>query len=259
MSETNRKTVFCILDVAFSIGTVLLAVLLMVQCAEIYRAGIDPSNRTASGVLIQDIYSRDRIAARISDIRWAIGLWLALFLAELLARTVHPKEKERMAALPVENRLWLMHQRVVPTAEMQLETRKRRMAAILCGVVCLVSAGMTALYLCNPAHFASRDLETVVGTMLRHIAPWIVLAFGTILAFEGYRHRSMLRELEAIKRAPKCESAPRAASPRANVLVLQLGLVVAAAGLILAGIYNGGMRDVLVKAINICTECIGLG
>ncbi len=29
--------------------------------------------------------------------------------------------------------------------------------------------------------------------------------------------------------------------------------------LIVAGIINGGMRDVLVKAIKICTECIGLG
>ncbi len=29
--------------------------------------------------------------------------------------------------------------------------------------------------------------------------------------------------------------------------------------LILAGIWNGGLNDVLVKAINICTECIGLG
>lgn len=29
--------------------------------------------------------------------------------------------------------------------------------------------------------------------------------------------------------------------------------------LIAAGILNGGMRDVLIKAINICTECIGLG
>ena len=32
-----------------------------------------------------------------------------------------------------------------------------------------------------------------------------------------------------------------------------------AAALIVAGALNGGMRDVLVKAINICTECIGLG
>ena len=27
----------------------------------------------------------------------------------------------------------------------------------------------------------------------------------------------------------------------------------------LIGIINGGMKDVLIKAINICTECIGLG
>ena len=31
------------------------------------------------------------------------------------------------------------------------------------------------------------------------------------------------------------------------------------AALIAAGVRNGGMFDVLVKAINICTECIGLG
>lgn len=29
--------------------------------------------------------------------------------------------------------------------------------------------------------------------------------------------------------------------------------------LIAAGIWNGGLNDVLIKAINICTECIGLG
>ena len=29
--------------------------------------------------------------------------------------------------------------------------------------------------------------------------------------------------------------------------------------LVILGVMNGGMRDVLVKAINICTECIGLG
>lgn len=29
--------------------------------------------------------------------------------------------------------------------------------------------------------------------------------------------------------------------------------------LIIVGIMNGGARDVLIKAINICTECIGLG
>ena len=40
---------------------------------------------------------------------------------------------------------------------------------------------------------------------------------------------------------------------------VRLVLLIAAAGLIAAGVLNGGLRDVLIKAINICTECIGLG
>lgn len=40
---------------------------------------------------------------------------------------------------------------------------------------------------------------------------------------------------------------------------LRILLYAAALLLIVAGILNGGMRDVLIKAINICTECIGLG
>ena len=35
-------------------------------------------------------------------------------------------------------------------------------------------------------------------------------------------------------------------------------LLIAAAGLILAGILNGGAREVLAKAARVCGECIGL-
>lgn len=45
-------------------------------------------------------------------------------------------------------------------------------------------------------------------------------------------------------------------APRAWLSALVIGI---AALLIALGIANGGMRDVLVKASNICTECIGLG
>ena len=41
--------------------------------------------------------------------------------------------------------------------------------------------------------------------------------------------------------------------------ILQAAVVVAAAVLIIAGILNGSAGDVLIKAIHICTECIGLG
>ena len=44
-----------------------------------------------------------------------------------------------------------------------------------------------------------------------------------------------------------------------RVNIIRAALIVLAALLIVAGIHNGGLRDVLYKAKNICTECIGLG
>ena len=41
--------------------------------------------------------------------------------------------------------------------------------------------------------------------------------------------------------------------------IVQAAVVVAAAVLMIAGILNGSAGDVLIKAIHICTECIGLG
>jgi hypothetical protein len=57
--------------------------------------------------------------------------------------------------------------------------------------------------------------------------------------------------------APPLRPAPE--KPVKHVNRLRLGLYGLAALLILLGIFNGGMQDVLTKAIKICTECIGLG
>jgi len=47
--------------------------------------------------------------------------------------------------------------------------------------------------------------------------------------------------------------------PGRGTTAVRIALLVAAAALIILGILNGSMKDVLMKAINICTECIGLG
>ena len=40
---------------------------------------------------------------------------------------------------------------------------------------------------------------------------------------------------------------------------IRYALLIAAAALALFGFFSGGTADVLTKAVNICTECIGLG
>lgn len=41
--------------------------------------------------------------------------------------------------------------------------------------------------------------------------------------------------------------------------LLRAALLALAAALVLLGVFNGGAHDVLVKAVRICSECIGLG
>ncbi|MBR6206376.1 MAG: hypothetical protein IKQ73_04360 [Oscillospiraceae bacterium] len=41
--------------------------------------------------------------------------------------------------------------------------------------------------------------------------------------------------------------------------LLRTALFCAGAALVILGIANGGARDVLAKAVKICSECIGLG
>ena len=44
-----------------------------------------------------------------------------------------------------------------------------------------------------------------------------------------------------------------------RLTLMRAAVFAAAIALILLGVFNGGARDVLVKAVRICSECIGLG
>ncbi len=57
----------------------------------------------------------------------------------------------------------------------------------------------------------------------------------------------------------KKEKKPRKKGKKAGVITLRVLLAAVGVALVVLGIFNGGMKDVLLKAINICTQCIGLG
>lgn len=93
-----------------------------------------------------------------------------------------------------------------------------------------------------------------VGEALGRLAPlaaaWALLMLLAAL-LPGEEPRRAPRPIRSGGRP-----APGGGLPMGGVRIL---LAVAAAALLGAGILNGGLYDVLVKAINICTECIGLG
>lgn len=60
-------------------------------------------------------------------------------------------------------------------------------------------------------------------------------------------------EREAVRDIEK-EAAAAKKTKAVRLIVLVLAVV-----FVIAGIFNGSMEDMIIKAVNICTECVGLG
>ena len=94
--------------------------------------------------------------------------------------------------------------------------------------------------------------------MLAHLLPWLLLGFAAAYAAMSICDHSMARECGQLRGEPTGAAHP-ARERRMPVNILRIVLFGAAILFIVLGVMNGGLYDVLVKAINICTECIGLG
>lgn len=114
----------------------------------------------------------------------------------------------------------------------------------------------------------------IVGERLAAVSPALFLYLALVVAGlalqsagGGAKHPSpfqaedRLRTLRGrVSQAPQEKQPPAApARDRRALPALRIALYAAAIVLIALGVMNGGLWDVLVKAVNICTECIGLG
>lgn len=133
-------------------------------------------------------------------------------------------------------------------------------AAACIALAILLAAAAIAVYREGAARRALDPLADIytpeiVAARLRPIAPVFFLALGLLVAglVLGIRDPAADRP----SRAPARPAEPRATGLRPGTV--RAVLLAAAAILIVAGILNGSARDVLYKAVAICTECVGLG
>lgn len=242
-----------------TLATVLILVLLAWQCLSIFLAGNSPSNLDANGVHLTPVFSAQIVSAHLRPLLPLLAVYVLLVLGGLIAQAAGGSEGVP-ASLSAENRLRLVKARVavLPTAAEGLERQRRSIcfaaaaAVLVCAVPCLV-------YLLNGENFRSWDLELVMGQMLLHVAPWATAAFTIVIVSSFACARSAEREIAVLRDHMEPGRPGSPAARRWPVGILRLVLYAAAAVFIMLGVMNGGLRDVLVKAINICTECIGLG
>lgn len=125
--------------------------------------------------------------------------------------------------------------------------------AALTVLLILISVGAAALVL---VLFKQGFTYRAAMQGIQYLLPLFMSAVALSFAALAVNKRLGRETVQKFSRAqPYCDRE----MPERGKNILRSVIVCAAVLLILLGITNGGLWDVLVKAINICTECIGLG
>ncbi len=101
----------------------------------------------------------------------------------------------------------------------------------------------------------------ILGGAILSLIAWSAYAVVKSNAVEEelFAIKDAVRENPALyKNIPKDDKSSILESGKI-ISVLRIVILLLAAALIVLGVFNGGMSDVLAKAVKICTECIGLG
>ena len=239
---------------------VALVVLLSLSAISIWREG---SARKAERPM-ESVYTPEAVAGKFAPIAPLCFAGVGLLIAGLVLGV-----KDESAEKPVKDAALdrdLLAARVArPSEDMLAERRaQRRLMWVGWGLFALCMVPIL-IYVVNPAHFPEADLEGMFYALLRVFLPWTAVGLGALAVTAALSEKSVLRETQAAREQLKAEkaagvaAAPGSAKTPSRTAIPQAVVIAIAVVLIIAGVFNGSARDVLYKAITICTECVGLG
>lgn len=232
-------------------------------------------------------YTVENVAAHLARIR---GCWAWLVLA-IVGAFVFPSESQSLRASRNADQTLQTLQCRLPSERKTEEMRRLRRfqygVCVVCAIVCmLVSVAIVVLMLDSgyrPTFAAAFFTEHTEAEKLTLAAILSIATLGFCTAAVYVRENAVYREIDLVKteiaNAAKegIVVRPAAKQPEKREVLVQKypvlrwfstekfvlisRIAIAAAGclLFIVGICNGGMADVLEKAVQICTQCIGLG
>ena len=282
MKEKTGKIVHTVYGAVFGVYTAVVAALLIGQTVDVYRTGVQAGTQ---------IFTRAIVGERLKSLLPAFLVWIALCVAGYVLSLVFVTKRRLRPDIRYTLRRLKKRAAGAETTLCEASALVRREETILrilwsiVGAVGVAGGIYTIVYLCTPAHFPKIDVTAEMARMVKHVLPWVTWTFlwacgvGVYERFSTQKQLPEVQKLAAGGKATKRESEfvrdlrQKAEKSKFAALVLRVyeflrrhGVWVvraavgcAAAAFVIAGVVNDGAHDVLIKAINICTECIGLG
>lgn len=257
MKNDSVRRIRLIYGILLSASAVVAGICLIAACLGIYHSGGS------------QIYTPEKVAAAFGPIAGPVYLCLALVIGGFILDFALPSDKKK--AKPEKNYAAilnrLMEKRDLENCQSELrqqilaQQKIRKQDAIISYVVLAVCSIGFLLYGANPANFHQSEIN---GSMVKAVAILLcclACPFGVALGASFRAKKSLQKEIELVKQIPAGEKKKAVSEKKSinGVLIARCVLVCAAVALLIYGFFAGGTADVLTKAVNICTECVGLG
>lgn len=247
----TKKRIHLIYSILLSVALAVTGVCLMVACVGIYNAGDRP-------------FTPEAVVAAFSGIALPVYICLALVAGGFLLDGFWGMDKKK--TVPEKQYaaiLAKLHAKAqVQTPSVAVEQSNRKLHKFITIVLLAVGSVIFLSYGANPHNFSMEDVTGSMVKAMYWLLPCMAVPFGYAVFTAYYCRKSMQREITLVKQAiaegapAPAEAAPAKTCCFGYVRWAILGIAVA---LLVYGFFAGGTKDVLTKAVNICTECVGLG
>ena len=258
----GKVGLYKVVSISCSLAIGILGILFIAFAAHLYfTGGAHP-------------YSRERVSEYLLPLAIPSLLTIALAIWSFILRTNLGASSENVKAkLSSIYRLSIYAQRInidtISANQTQKVEKERKVRMIINIIFFSLSALLCVAAFVYIIFFAEFTVENLNADMLNAFAvslPLLTLTVGVHVPRLFLSERSAERERLILSSAVK-EGAnlSGAVSPREIkgerliVSISRLAVLGVAVAFIILGVFNGGMEDVLGKAVKICTECIGLG
>lgn len=242
----TKKHIHRIYGIVLSMMAVIAGLCLIAACIHINSAG----DRTFSAEAVQ-------IAFR--GIAIPVYLCVVLIIGGFILDGFFPATKEKK---PLSKQDAAILEKLYNGADPALRNNKLRSRRQLLSRISLlwlvVGSALFLLYALDGSNFSVETISTAMAKASVWLAVCMALPFISAVVAAYYGKHSLSKEIEMLKNAgvtPVCSPAPSGKDLSwVRWTILCVGIIC-----MIVGFINGGTEDVLTKAVNICTECVGLG
>ncbi len=248
------KTIGKILGILLSISIFISGICMIMQCLAIYNSGDKP-------------YSRQAVALAFGEISLPVFICLALVIITFIynfvvdgiyARgTVIKNNSYTIKAIARNKDVYNIDD---PT--LKKERRTRMIYSTIQVVLIIIGFTFFFFYALNPSNFHQSEINASMIKAMAVFGSCILIPFVYSIISAFVINKSREREIKKIRELAKDAPAKSTTDNISNknvYIFIKIAALLVAAGIIVYGLCSGGTADVLTKAINICTECIGLG